>query len=70
MNMNLSSLHQDNLTKTIAQINYCLFIYMKLKAMDHVSQHVSLFGRRKEWLVCAYDVLDLYGQFQAATVKY
>ena len=30
-----SSLCQNNLTKTIAQINDFLFIYMKLKAMDH-----------------------------------
>ena len=35
LNMDTYSLRQNNLTKTIAQINYCLFISMKFKAMDH-----------------------------------
>ena len=35
LNRNSSSLRQNNLTKTIAQINDCLFIYMKFIAMDH-----------------------------------
>ena len=37
--MNSSFLRQNNLTKTIAQIDDCLFIYMKFKAMDHAFQH-------------------------------
>ena len=44
----LSFLRQNNLTKTIAQINDGLFIYMKFKAMDHALQHVPHFVRRKE----------------------
>ena len=48
-----SSLRQNNLTKTFAQLNDCLFIYMKFKAMDHPLQHVPHFVRRKEWFVCA-----------------
>ena len=35
LNMNSSSLRQDNLTKTTAEINDSLFIYMKFKAMDY-----------------------------------
>ena len=41
-----TSLHQNNLTKTIAQINDCLFIHMKFKAMDHALQHVPHFVQR------------------------
>ena len=67
-NMNSSSLRQNNSTKTIAQINDCLFIYMKFKAISH-AQHVPHFGRRKEWFVCACGVLH-YGSFQAAAVKH
>ena len=58
--MNSSSLRQNNLAKTIAQINYCLLICMKFKAMDHAFQHVSDFGRRKNGLFVhvAYCVTD------------
>ena len=65
--MNSPSLCQNHLTKTIAQINDCLFIYMKFKAMDHAFQHVPHFGRRKEWFVCACGVLH-YGSFEAASL--
>ena len=64
-----SSLRQNNLTKTNAQINDCLFIYMKFETTDHAIQHVSHFVRRKKWFVCACGVLH-YGQFQSAAVKH
>ena len=64
-----SSLHQNNLTKTIAKISDSLVIYMKFTVMDHALQRVSHFGRRKEWFVCACGVLH-YGPFQAAAVKH
>ena len=57
---------QNNLTKTIAQINDCLFICMKLKLWTF--KHVPHLVRRKEWFVCAYGALH-YGQFQAAIIS-
>ena len=42
--VSLSSLRQNNLTKTIVQINDYLFIYMKFKPLDHTLQHVPHFG--------------------------
>ena len=48
---------KNNLTKTIAQINDCLFVYMKFKPIDHALQHVPHFVRLKEWFVCACGVL-------------
>ena len=47
LNMNSGSIFiflcENNLTKTIAQINDCLFTYMKFNAMDHALQHVPQF---------------------------
>ena len=45
-----SFLRQNYLTKTIAEINDYLFIYMKFKAMGHVFQHIPLFFQRKNGL--------------------
>ena len=67
--MNSASLHQNNVTKTIAQINDCLFIYMEFKAMDYACQHAPHFVRRKKLFVCACGALH-YGSFQAAAVKH
>ena len=55
-----SFLHQNNLTKAIAQINDYLFIYMKFKAMDHALQHVAHFVRRKKgsFVHVAYCITD------------
>ena len=64
----LSSLRQNILTKTNAQINDCLSIYMKLKAItvDHALQHVPDVSR-KEWFVCACGVLDGRPRLQKIT---
>ena len=59
LNMNSSSLRQNNLTKTSAQLN-CLFIYMKFKAMDHTLQHVtiSVNGKNDSFVHMAYCITD------------
>ena len=45
LDMNSSSFRQNNVTKTIEQLNDCLFnIYMKFKALDHALQHVCACG--------------------------
>ena len=61
---------RNNLTKTIAQINDCLFIYIKFKAMNHALQRHPHFVRRKEWFVCACGVLHYYGKFHPKAVKH
>ena len=48
--MNSSSLRQDNLTKTNADVNDSLFIYMKFKAMDYAFQHVPISVHAKNGL--------------------
>ena len=59
----------NTLTKTIPQINDCLFVYIKFKAMVHAFQYVPYFGQRKEWFVCVCGVLH-YGSFKAVAVKH
>ena len=70
--MNSSSLRQNTLTKTVAQINDCLFVYMKFKTIviDHAFQHVPISVDAKNGLFVdvAYCITDHY--FQAAAVKY
>ena len=57
--MNSASLHQNNVTKTIAQVNDCLFIYMEFKAMDYACQHAPHFVRRKKLFVhVAHCIMD------------
>ena len=59
---------QNNLTKMIAQINDCLFIYMKFKAMNHALQRHPHFVRRKEWFVCACGVLHSLNSINTGTI--
>ena len=68
LNMNSSSLRQNNLTKTFAQINDCLFIYMKFKAMDFNMSPISVDAKNGLFLHMAYCITDHY--FQAAAVKH